>query len=127
MLTLDEGTTTTYSVALSTVPTAEVEVMIASNNGDVTLDPTPLTFTIANWETPQTVTLTAAADNDAVQDDAVLAHTITSTDTDYASITADLAVTVTDNDMAGLTLTPTTLTVDEGATTTYTTPSRATR
>ena len=116
-LTLDEGATTTYSVALSTLPTDDVMVTIASDNTDVTPAPTTLTFTTTDWATPQTVTLTAAEDDDnAANDVATLTHTAAGGD--YAGITADLAVTVTDNDI-GLVLTPASLTLDEGATTTY--------
>ena len=108
-------------MALSTLPSADVTVTIASNNPDVTLAPTTsLTFTTANWETPQSITVTAAEDDDLVQDDATLAHTIASTDADYANLTTDLAVTVPDNDIPGLTLTPASLTLDEGTTTPYT-------
>ena len=54
-------------------------------------------------------------------DDATLTHTAASAGTRYADLTADLAVTVPDNDIPGLTLTPASLTVDEGAATaTYT-------
>ena len=115
--TLTEGATTTYTVALATEPTGPVTVTIAGH-GDVTPAPTTLSFTTTDWATAQTVTLTAAEDDDAADDVATLMHTASGGD--YASVTADLAVTVTDNDTAGLTLSLTTLTLDEGATTPYT-------
>ena len=120
-LTLDEDATATYSAILNTEPTATVTVTIAGNNDDVTPDPATLTFTAGstgNWNTPQTVTITAAEDDDAVDDVATLTHTASGGD--YGSVTADLAVTVTDNDTADLTLTPASLTVDEGTTALYT-------
>ena len=91
-----------------------------SDNPAVTIDSTTLTFTTSTWDTAQTVTVTAA-DDDAVADNiATLGHTITSADTAYNGITADLTVMVTDNDIPGLTLSPTSLTLDEGTTTLYT-------
>ena len=52
-----------YTVALATVPTGctgGVGVAVASDNADVTVSPSTLTFTTANWSAPQTVTVTAA-------------------------------------------------------------------
>ena len=93
-----------------------VTVDITGDNTDVTLAPATLTFTTTDWNTAQTVTLTTAEDADAADDVATLTHTASGGD--YGSITVDLAVTVTDNDI-GLVLTPASLTLDEGATTTY--------
>ena len=121
MLTVPEGDTRTYTVALNTQPTGSVTVGISSNNTDVTVSSSSLTFTTGNWNTAQTITVTAAQDGDAANDTAVLTHTVSGGD--YASVTAsDVAVTVTDNDTAGVTVSPTTLTVTEEGTTgeTYT-------
>ena len=89
-----------------------------AGHGDVTPDPTTLTFTTENWNIAQTVTLTAAEDDDAADDVATLTHT--AGDGGYTGVTASLAVTVADNDAVGLTLIPTSLTLDEGTTTPYT-------
>ncbi|MGA2796550.1 MAG: hypothetical protein ABSE63_03115, partial [Thermoguttaceae bacterium] len=62
-----EGTTGTFTVALPAAPTGQVVVdIIQQPNGDpsISADKTSLTFTPANWSTPQTVTVTAAADPD---------------------------------------------------------------
>ena len=73
-----------------------------------------LTFTTENWGTAQTVKVKAAEDGDADQDaDVTLVHAIGSTDdSDYAAL-ADQSVTVsiTENDVVGVTINPTTLTV----------------
>ena len=68
------GAASTYTVKLSSEPTGAVTVSIASDNGDVTVDPSSLTFDAANWATGQTVTVTAAADDDDFADTATLSH-----------------------------------------------------
>ena len=89
-----------YTVALSTQPTANVTVTVAGHAGtDVTPSPTTLTFTSQNWETAQTVTVKAGNDADTATDMVTLTHSATSTDTGYQGIMiASVAVTVTDND-----------------------------
>ena len=68
------GAASTYTAKLSSEPTGAVTVSIASDNGDVTVDPSSLTFDAANWGTAQTVTVTAAADGDDYADTATLSH-----------------------------------------------------
>ena len=97
-LMLDEGTTTTYTAILTREPTDTVTVTITGDNPDVTTAPATLTFTTTTWDEAQTVTLTAAEDADAVQDDAVLAHAFTSNDPNYDDGVTNLSVTVMDND-----------------------------
>ena len=122
-LTVTEGTATeTYTVMLATAPSGNVTVTITPQDGEVTTNPTSLDFTPGDWNTAQTVTLDAAVDADATHDDTTLIHTATGA-AEYDSLTANLVVTVTDNDTAGLTLSPVgdALTVTEGtATETYT-------
>ena len=118
-LTLTEGGTGTYTVVLDTLPTGTVMVDIMSNNTDVTVSPSPLTFTTTTWSTEQTVTVSAGQDDDAANDMATLTHVASGAD--YGSVdNAILTVTVTDNDTRGVTVTPTSLTVNEGGTNTYT-------
>ena len=119
-LMVDEGSSTdTYTVVLDTLPTGDVTVAISSNNTDVTVSPSPLTFTTTSWSTEQTVTVSAGQDADAANDMATLTHNPSGAD--YGSVdNADLAVTVTDDETAGVTVTPTSLTVTEGGTNTYT-------
>ena len=72
-LTVTEGASGTLSVALRSQPSGEVTVAISSDNTDVTVAPTtPLTFTAANWDTPQTVTVSAAQDTDEADESATL-------------------------------------------------------
>ena len=81
--------------------------------------PDRVTFTSLTWATAQTVTLTAVEDADALDEvQTTLTHTADGADypgSSGGSVTADLTVTVMDNDIVGLTLTPTMLTLDEGA------------
>ena len=65
-----------------------------------------------NWNAAQTVTVKASQDNDAANDTATLTHTASGGD--YAGITADLPVTVTDDDEPAVVLSETGLTVTEG-------------
>ncbi|MDB5351277.1 MAG: cya 2 [Planctomycetota bacterium] len=74
--TVSEGGTATIGVRLAVQPSADVVVSIARIDGDADLDPTssaPLTFTTANWNVTQNVTIRAVADLDAVDDTSTLA------------------------------------------------------
>ena len=98
---------------LASEPTAEVTVAITGQAGnDLTLDKESLTFAVAKWNEAQTVTVTAAEDDDAVDDEVTLAHTASGGD--YGSVTEDLPVTVDDDDTAGLVVAPDAVTVAEG-------------
>ena len=60
MVTEENTTGDTYTVVLDTQPTADVTVTVAGHSGtEVTPTPASLTFTTANWDTAQTVTVTA--------------------------------------------------------------------
>ena len=121
-LEVTEGSTGTYQVKLDTEPSAEVTVAVASSDTDVvTVSSGTLTFTTTNWNTAQTVTVTAKEDDDPDNETATITHTAASTDTDYDGITpiGSVAVSVTDNDPPGVTVTEATLEVDEGRTGTY--------
>ena len=96
-----------------------VTIVDPTDNADVTANPASLTFSTSNWDTAQTVTVSADEDADPTQDTATVTHTVSGGD--YASVTASsVAVTVTDNDTPGVTVTPTSLTVGEGGTGRYT-------
>ena len=117
--TIREGATGTYDVKLNTAPTADVTVAISSDNPDVTVNKSSLTFTTVNYATNQRVTVTAAQDADAADGTANLTHRPSGGD--YSAGEAkDFMVTVTDDDTAGLVLSATTLGVDEAGQNTYT-------
>ena len=126
-LRVNEGDTESYTVVLDSEPTGDVTVTIGgTDNTDITVDTDPatpdatLTFTPTNWSTPRMVTVTAADDDDAVNDPAVIL-THTASGGDYESLTGpSLSVTITENDTRGVTLSTTALRVNEGETESYT-------
>ena len=104
-VTEQDSTGDGYTVVLDTEPTADVVVTVAGHAGtDVTANPTALTFTMSNWETAQTVTVTADDDADTTDDSVALTHSAASADSGYNGIAiAGVAVTVNDNDTAQVT------------------------
>ena len=124
--TTEAAGSATFTVVLTSQPTADVTVTVASNDAtEGTMSAPVLTFTAANWNAPQTVTVTGV--DDAV-DDGDVAYTIvtsaaTSTDGNYNGLNAaDVGVTNTDNDTAGITVSPTAglITTEDGGTATFT-------
>ena len=123
-LTIEEGNTATYTVVLDTQPAGDVTVTISGHAGtDASLDKTILTFTAQDWNTEQTVTITAEHDDDIdKEDDVTLMHTVASADdSGYEGISADsVTVSITDDDTAGATISKSAMDLDEGASDTYT-------
>jgi 2-hydroxy-3-keto-5-methylthiopentenyl-1-phosphate phosphatase len=97
------GGTAKYAVTLSgtTAPTANVVVNI-NPGAQVGVSPASVTFTPANWQMPQLVTVTAI--DDAVVEGshvATITHTSTSTQAAYNNLAlASVNVNITDNDQA---------------------------
>ena len=119
-LTVDEGGSDTYTFRLATQPSATVTATVAHSSGDssITVTPATLTFTTTSWSTPQTVTVSAAEDDDLAAGMATIAHSATGGG--YGSVTGSITVTEDDNDYAGLVFSRTALIVAEEATATYT-------
>ena len=65
-VTVPEGGNATFTVKLAAQPTSDVVVNVGKSSGDADLSTltSALTFTSANWNTTQTVTLAAAQDAD---------------------------------------------------------------
>ncbi len=94
-LRVSEGSSAAYTVVLDAEPSGDVTVTVGGASGDVTVEPASLTFTTANWDTAQTVTVSAARDEDTTDDTATLTHSASGGG--YGSVTIDsVAVTVTD-------------------------------
>ena len=74
-LTIDEGGTATYTVRLPSQPTGPVGVTLNTIPDVISLQPQTLTFTVDDWDTPQTVTLTARSDTHSFVVWAVAVHT----------------------------------------------------
>ena len=122
--TTEAGGTATFQISLNKPPTADVTVPLTSSDPTEGAVPSSVTFTPANWSTPQTVTVTGINDCD---DDDDVAYTIltapaTTTDTHYQGIDAeDVGVTNLDDDVSGMTLNPTSglVTTEAGGTATF--------
>ena len=119
-LTMREGTSAVYAVVLGTEPSGPVTVTLTTTgSADVSVSPSTLTFTAADWEIAKLVTVSAAGDTDTTADQATVSHSVAGGD--YGSVTvADVAVTVTDGEANGVTITPITLSHPEGSSSTYT-------
>ena len=76
-LTIEEGGTGTYTIALTGDPDGAVTVIPSSDNPDVSVSPASLSFDSNNWDTPLTVTVSAASDDDTIDDSATLTHSVT--------------------------------------------------
>ncbi len=87
----------TITVVLNTAPSADVTVNIAGVSTEFTVEPTQLTFTTSNWNTPQTVYIHAIQDNttDTNQTEN-LTITTSSSDSNYNGLSANSPVTITD-------------------------------
>ncbi|MGE0159717.1 MAG: Ig-like domain-containing protein [Gemmatimonadales bacterium] len=128
LVTTEAGGTAQFTVVLNSQPVANVSLGVSSDDpteGQVTAG-SSLLFTAANWNAPQTVTVTGQDDS---VDDASVAYTIatapaTSTDPKYnGRNAADVAATNTDDgDTAGIIVSPTSglLTTEAGGQATFT-------
>ena len=95
--TVTEGVTATYTVALNTQPSADVTVTISSSDSDkLSTNLTSLTFTAQNWNTAQTVTMTAAQDDDSIDYWVRLTHTASGGG--YDSVVVGINVIIDDDD-----------------------------
>ncbi|WP_103123724.1 Calx-beta domain-containing protein, partial [Nostoc cycadae] len=96
---VEGGATDTYTVVLKTQPTADVTITL-NVGSQITTNNTTLTFTAANWNTPQTVTVTAVNDTTPEGNHiATITHNISSTDNNYNSLTLpNINVAIQDND-----------------------------
>ena len=117
------GATDNYTAVLSSQPAADVTVTaspdIQSDVGAGGGNPIALKFTPANWNVPQLVTVQAVDDAvDQGTHSSTIAHKVTSTDAKYNLIaTASVIAQITDNDTAGVTITPPNTTATEGGAT----------
>ena len=119
-LEIAEGSSKTYTVVLNTQPAADVTVTVGGASGDVSASPTELVFTAGNWNAPRPVTVHVRDDDTEVPDQEVtvrLTHTVSG----YGGVTSDeFVVTIKDNDAAGVVINPTSLSITEGGSGTYT-------
>ena len=123
-ITITEGTSGEYTVVLAGEPSAYVRITF-SVAGNVTVSPSSLTFTASTWNTVRTVTVSAPQDSDGNQEFATIDHVISSGSApEYVALLSgsigSVQVTVRDDDIPGVVITPAQMTMAEGSTSTYT-------
>ena len=109
-LNVTQGSTGTFTLALSSAPTANETVSIAaSGNSGLTASPTSLTFTPSNFSTPQTVTVTANATGTGTT-------TFTASGSGYTAATVTATEVPSSNGTPSLMVTPASQTITQGTT-----------
>lgn len=109
--TTEAGHSDTFTIELTSQPTANVTIALASSNvNEGTVAPASLKFTPTDWNVPQTVTVTG--EDDAVQDGdltySVILEPAASSDPVYSGLDpADVAVVNLDDDIPGFFVLPT--------------------
>jgi len=117
-MTVGEAGTNTYTLVLNVAPTANVVVTPASNNTNAATVSSALTFTTVNWAIPQTVTVMGVNDGNNINESVTVSHSATSSDTDYNAVSiASVAITLADDDTAGITASAISGNTTEGAAT----------
>ena len=118
LVTNESGTSATFSVSLNSQPTADVSIGISTPfTSEISLNKSSLTFTTANWNIPQTVTVTGVDDLviDGARQFVIVTAPATSTDPVYNGLNAaDIVGMNTDNDAAAVVFSPNSLLVREG-------------
>lgn len=121
-ITSESGATFTFTVALTSKPSAAVTVPVSSSDEtEGTVSPTALTFTTLNWASKQTVTVTGVNDDlsDGAQLYAAVLGAATSQDVAYEELDpSDVALTNNDNDSAGIDVSKAAGNTSEGGATT---------
>ena len=117
-LTVAENSTTTLTLALATQPISDVEVGLrVSDAGAIWVAALAtgadrLTFTSTTWSTPQTIEVTGLDDDDAL-DETGLDLYFEATGAEYEGFSETLKVDVDDDDSVGLSVSETSLVLDE--------------
>lgn len=122
--TSEAGSGATFTVVLTSQPSANVSIGVSSNDtSEGTVSPATLTFTNLNWNQAQTVSVSGVDDD---IDDGNIAYSIilaaaVSADSSFnGSNPADVSVTNADNDSAGVLFSESALAMTEGSADTYT-------
>jgi hypothetical protein len=108
LVTTEARTVANFTIVLSAAPTANVTVPLGTSDASEGAPlQTSVTFTPANWATPQQVDVRGADDAmaDGTQAYTVLTSSASSSDSRYAGVNpADVACSNTDNDIASVDL-----------------------
>ena len=118
LTTTESGGTATFSVVLNIAPTADVLIGVnSSNTNEGTVNVSNLTFTAANWNIAQTVTVSGVDDLliDGNQTYSIVLASATSSDANYNGLNPnDVTVVNNDNDLPLINITTSPQTVVEG-------------
>jgi|GEM_PF-2129556 len=94
----EDGSSASFTVALASQPSGNVLITFSGVDAtEGTLSPASLTFTAENWNTSQSVTVTGVDDSE-VDGDATYTITATGSGGGYDDVSANVAVTNTDDD-----------------------------
>ena len=74
-LSVDEGSSATYRIALAWAPTADVEIEIALVGAGIEVVPSQVSFSTQDWDNAQTVRVEAHEDDNVVDETSTLVHT----------------------------------------------------
>jgi len=117
-VTVAENGTATFTVVLSAGPASgNVLINLSSNNtGVATIDKGGMVFNTSNWNVPQTITVTGVNNNTIPNTSTTISLLVNAapSDDNYDGKSATVTVNVTNDDVAGFTVTPLTLNLDEG-------------
>jgi hypothetical protein len=125
LVTTERGGIATFTLQLDTAPTNDVVIPVSSSKpAEGMVSPDTITFTPDNWNVPQTITITGQ--DDALADGSV-AYTVVlgpavSGDVNYNGLDpADVAALNIDDELPGITVTPTNglMTTESGGTATF--------
>lgn len=118
LMTSEAGATAQFTIALAAEPSATVTIALSSSDpGEGTPSPTSIALTAANWNTPQSITVTGINDaaTDGNQSYQILTAPAVSADAQYSGVdAADVSATNQDDDS------PNVLITQSGGTTTAT-------
>jgi hypothetical protein len=98
-LSIREGSSASYTVALATAPTTTMDVLLSAGSG-VALSTSTISFTALNYSSPVTVTVSAGDDAVYTGDRTIsITHTASTTANGYAShVLSSIAVSLLEND-----------------------------
>jgi len=97
----EDGATDSYTVALRSAPASEVTVTLTTNNSQISSSLSVLTFTPLNWNTPQSIIISAVNDTAGEgKHTSAINYTVNSADPNYHNIAVDTThISITDNDL----------------------------
>ena len=119
-LDINEGSTGTYRAKLKSKPSGSVTITRLETSSKISVSPARLTFTTSNWDSYQSFTVRGLEDDDACDEEATISHSASSTDDDYDGIPVpSVDVTVDDDEVAGIVVSSSSLSITEGNDGTY--------